>query len=86
MMGPVHWDGKSWAMDSPVPPALTSERSRWLQTDVKEERLVKASGPALDRWNRMVKWFRQRFFLPSSHEDSVKLRELPNQRMTGRNL
>jgi len=72
MMGPVHWDGKSWASDSPGPPATASD-ARFPSNRVKDGAFDQASGLALDRWNRMVQWFRQRFgFCRPVHEDSVK--------------
>lgn len=72
MSGPVHWDGKSWALDSPVPPAPNSEAH--LASDrVKDGASSKVSSRAFARWSRMVKWFRQRLnCFRAANEDSVK--------------
>ena len=60
MIGPVHWDGQTWARASPVPSALTSS-AHVASDQMAKETSKQASGPALDRWNRLVKWFQQRF-------------------------
>ena len=73
MSGPVHWDGESWASDSPVPPATGSD-ARLPSHRVKDGAPVQASGLAPDKWNRMTRWFRQRFgSFRSVNEDSVKI-------------
>ena len=71
MVGPVHWDGKSWASDSQVPPAPASD-VRLPANRVKDTN-AQAFGFARDSWNRIMQWFRQRFgFFRSYHDASPK--------------
>ncbi len=72
MSGPVHWDGKSWASNSPVPSEPNSEACS-ASDCVKDGASSKVSSRASDRWSRMVKWFRQRLnYFRAVNEDSIK--------------